>query len=917
MKRKERVLAYLQAHRESLTTSQIAEALTLARPNVSKVLNDLVREKIIAKSSGRPVKYFLKENDIPTISKAKSQSITYKHFTVSNNDIFSEMIGSKGSLKTQVDQAKAALLYPPKGLNVLLTGPTGSGKTYFANTMAQFARNQEVIAADKPLVTFNCADYAHNPQLLMAHLFGYIKGAFTGAEENHAGLIQEAEGGILFLDEVHRLPPEGQEMIFYLMDHGTYSRLGETNKDHQADVRIVCATTEDPKSSLLATFVRRIPIIITMPSFEQRPVSERLQLMKYLFSLEASRIHKTLRVDENVVQALLGSVTFGNVGQLKSNLQLVCAQGFLDNINQGGRDIHLTFEQLPPQIKAGLSHLADNREELGKLAQLLQPVMEIDPQIKTTKLTSTDSYEPPYNLYEIIGDKAKILKDEGLDQKAINDFILTDINVHLKSFYHKAEDSQAEEHLNELVDEEIIQLTKEIMVELKQENYTLNNNFLYALSLHISSFIKRAQNGQAERQSRQDLESLVAIYPKEQEVAQKIARRIMQQYQIPVPGSEVSYLVLLLVSLKTTEKKGQIGVVVAAHGTATASSMVEVVTRLLQVRNLRAFDMDLDMSPKTAFQEIAKLITEVDQGNGVILLVDMGSLSTFSDDLSRRTGVEVKTLDLVTTALVLEAARKTSLVDAPLEAVYGELQEFRGYSRPKMTVASQNDQRPKVILATCATGVGTAEKIKGMLEEILIDNLIDDVQVVTSSILDLPEKLPQLTSQYQIVATTGIVRPEIEVPFMSLEELMRGNGENFIQMLMGQEQVAFPMEKNHELTRDAAILYLTKTVTFLNPVKVGKLFWDFCDYLEDKGQHQISNATRTNLIIHLGGACERSLLGNELTVPEVDLRQCQQEPSYQLVAAASQLFAEELRISLSEVELYYLTQIYDTQVLKK
>ena len=74
----------------------------------------------------------------------------------------------------------------------LITGPTGSGKTYFANAMHQFAVNQAMIE-NKNFVTFNCADYAHNPQLLMSHLFGYVKGAFTGAQEDREGLIQKGK----------------------------------------------------------------------------------------------------------------------------------------------------------------------------------------------------------------------------------------------------------------------------------------------------------------------------------------------------------------------------------------------------------------------------------------------------------------------------------------------------------------------------------------------------------------------------------------------------------------------------------------------------------------------------------------------------------------------------------------------------
>lgn len=119
-------------------------------------------------------------------------------------------------MKTPVEQAKAAILYPPKGLNCLITGPTGSGKTYFAHAMFQFAKLNQIVAKEKEFVVFNCADYAHNPELLMSHLFGYVEGAFTGATKAKEGIIDEADGSILFLDEVHRLPPEGQEMIFIL-----------------------------------------------------------------------------------------------------------------------------------------------------------------------------------------------------------------------------------------------------------------------------------------------------------------------------------------------------------------------------------------------------------------------------------------------------------------------------------------------------------------------------------------------------------------------------------------------------------------------------------------------------------------------------------------------------------------------------
>ena len=617
MTRKEKILAYVQTKNKAVTTKEIADDLGILRNNVSKELNVLVRAGKLSKLAGRPVKYQSLAAETDTLIPQTGSKMPDPAEPVLRPSIFDTMIGQKDSLKTQIEQAKAAILYPPHGLNVLITGPTGSGKTYFANAMHQFAVNQAMIE-NKNFVTFNCADYAHNPQLLMSHLFGYVKGAFTGAQEDREGLIQKANGGILFLDEVHRLPPEGQEMIFYFMDHGTYSKLGEITKVHHADVRLICATTEDPESSLLKTFVRRIPITIQMPQFEARSVREQLALLKRLLTLEANRTQKNITVTEDVVKALLGSVTFGNVGQLKSNIQLVCAQGFLNSVDQA-EQINLKFEQLPQNIKDGMSRLASDRVRLGKLSQLLEPVLLIQPDGAAESINESDRYELPYNLYEIIGNKAALLKEEGLEQGAINNFIMTDINVHLKSFYRDNKILRTEKNLNELVDQDTLQLTKDIMQMLKNDcGYHVGENFIYAMSLHLSSFIKRVQSGRPMRAVSDDLVAMVRDYPADLKLAEKIKAMLEDHYDFLVPASEVYYLAVLLISLNSVPKHGKVGVVVAAHGNHTASSMVQVVTELLNVDNLAAFDMSLEMSPTVALNEIIAKVKQVDRGNGVL-----------------------------------------------------------------------------------------------------------------------------------------------------------------------------------------------------------------------------------------------------------------------------------------------------------
>lgn len=937
MKRKEKVWEYLKTvlpnAPQGVTTSKVAMDLDLVRTNASKELNVLVKEGKLAKTATRPVKYFFADQAQPAIAsaskekKAKDQApkIANKDQKDHQDDIFDHLIGRTSSLKNQIEQAKAAILYPPHGLNVLITGPTGSGKTYFANAMNQFACNQGVISNPR-LTTFNCADYAHNPQLLMSHLFGYVKGAFTGANEDQEGLIQKADGGILFLDEVHRLPPEGQEMIFYLMDHGTYSRLGETDKAHHANLRLICATTEDPESSLLATFVRRIPIVVQMPSFNSRTMRERFGLLKQMLLIEANRIHKKIYFDEDVARSLIGSVTYGNVGQLKSNVQLVCAQGFLNNIQEKDA-IYLHFEQLPPNIKDGLSRLANDREQFGDLAKMMDPQMAVAPDDSTALINDEDNYELPYNLYEIIGDKAALLSKEGLDQEAINNFIMTDINVHLKGFYSDKHLERDQDDLYEIVDQDVVDLTNRLKQILKDAGYQISTNFLYAMSLHISSFIKRVESGKPLRKVAPNMISMVQDYPQEFEYAKLVKDEIENHYHLPVPDSELYYLAVLLISLQAEKQNGKVGIVVAAHGNSTASSMVQVVDQLLNPDNLTAFDMSLDMSPQEALKGIEEKVRQVDSGNGVILLVDMGSLSTFDEKISEHTGIKVKSVDMVTTALVLETARKTSLIDSDLENVYREISEFSGYSRtterektevqhlPKQTDV-MTDQQPKAILAICSTGQGTAVKIKKMLDSILVDHLIDDIVVLPISVVDMEQQIAKIQKDYRIVAVTGIARPHLSVPFVSLEKLLQGGGEQFITAIenfTNNIEAENQLETSEEMAKERIQHYLGQYFTFLNPEKVTAVLWEYCKVVE-KGPVKLKNSLKVNLSMHLAGVIERILTQSELTVQQdIQLAAVQNDPVYPMVVKANQMLAESLNITLPEEEVYYVVKLIDTQ----
>ncbi|AOA03571.1 sigma 54-interacting transcriptional regulator [Carnobacterium maltaromaticum] len=898
-----------------ITTKEVAEAFGIQRTNASKDLNELVKDGLLAKIDGRPVRYLecglvsqtkqsqLKKTPIPTRSK--------KEYV----DIFQKVIGGNGSMKVPIEQAKAAILYPPRGLNCLITGATGSGKTHFAHIMFEFAKDRGLINGHEELVVFNCADYAHNSELLMSHLFGYAAGAFTGANKEKEGLIAKADGGMLFLDEIHRLPPEGQEMIFYFMDNGKYNRLGETAKERQADVRIICATTEDATSYLLSTFIRRIPISIQLPSFNQRQTKEKIDLVKLMVGIEAERIQRKISLTEDVVKALIGSVTYGNVGQLKSNIQLICARSFLSHMDK--EEIVITLEDLTEEVKIGLSLLANNRQFLAELAQDLEPIMEVSPD-QNLMLPLVDSYELPYNLYEIIDEKAALLKDDGVDQDSINQFIMTDINVHLKSFYkdHRLT-FDIEKKLAEIVEQKVIDLTKKIYDVAKAKlNDSFQVNFIYAMSLHISSFLKRHQlDNQGEMNSNDSIRKMVKEYPAEYEVALDIKALILDAYQIEIPLEEVEYLTVLLVSLKKEKPTGRIGIVVAAHGNSTATSMVQVVKQLFGSDNLVAVDMPVEMKPRVALEEIINAVEQVNNGSGVILLVDMGSLGTFSEEIHRRTGILVRTVDMVTTALVLEVARKTELLDTDLDRLFHSLKNFSGYGNnlnqePEQEVPQANQSLKKAIVAICASGQGTAQRMKDIIEKYLAEVGEKELEVLPISIVEMAAVLKKLQTNYQLIAVTGIVDPKIGVRYIPMELLFSGEAKSILQeLVLDAEDIFEPVVLDDQQSWEICQDYLRTNFTFINAEKVMEPFWAFTQKLTEVFLGGLTNQAFTiNMIMHLGGMVERIVRQDCLTVPE-DQRSDYNLERFQQVKEIAKIVEEALLIKIPPEELYYLVQI--------
>ena len=126
----------------------------------------------------------------------------------------------------------------PTPLDVLIQGETGTGKELAARSIHMLSDR-----ADRPFVVLDCASLPET--LADATLFGFRKGAFTGAERDQPGLFEQADGGTVFIDEIGELPPSQQTKLLRVLDRREVSRLGEPGNVREVDVRVIAATNRN------------------------------------------------------------------------------------------------------------------------------------------------------------------------------------------------------------------------------------------------------------------------------------------------------------------------------------------------------------------------------------------------------------------------------------------------------------------------------------------------------------------------------------------------------------------------------------------------------------------------------------------------------------------------------------------------
>jgi len=230
---------------------------------------------------------------------------------LSRNDRFGALLGNSVKMR----QLFAILeRVAPTDETVLLEGESGTGKELAAEGLHAQSRR-----ADGPFVIFDCG--ATPRELVESALFGHVRGAFTGAIADRAGVFEEADGGTLFLDEIGELPIDLQPKLLRALERREIRRVGESAY-RPVDVRIVAATNRSLEEEVNARRFRedlyyRLAVVrVTLPTLRARP--EDIPLLVNHFIRQASPADPGVRLPEHVLASFMTQPWRGNVRELRN-----------------------------------------------------------------------------------------------------------------------------------------------------------------------------------------------------------------------------------------------------------------------------------------------------------------------------------------------------------------------------------------------------------------------------------------------------------------------------------------------------------------------------------------------------------------------------------------------------------------------
>lgn len=774
------------------TTNFLSQKLGMQRTNLSSILNQLVNEGKLIKQKGRPVMY------------------QYINLSEEAEQVFKRLIGYDRSLKDAVAGAKATILYPKGRSSILISAQRGCGAHYFAETIFLFAEKSGVIKKKKELLTFDCKAYQEDPDYRQKLLFG---------TEDEVGILNQSEDGMLFIDHIDLLPAYERRRLLSTKERGI----------------LICCTDLDVDQEIYRSLQERTDVEIKLPNLNERSMEERFQLVKAFLCNEIKNIGRNLEMDVNILSALLLYESDDNVAGLKKDIHTGCINCYARKGSSKNKFIEILLSDFPPYVRKGLIYCKTRKEELNELVSEQYVYAFTD---STMLKKQAQKKEEKRNIYQSIDERKKKYKKQEIEEEEIDTYVSIALREDFQNYYNEL----SEKISNRNMLENIIanKMIEHVDLFLKKAEKTFETKYsekiMCALCLHMNSALIRNESKQ--RISNEEISQMTISYPQEYQMAKEFILKTEEIFHTRLNVDEIVFVMMFLLEERVT-KKQQVVTLIAMHGDHSAQAVVKTVNALSNENNTYAFNLPLDQNMKEAYEDFKKEIVQIDQGKGIILIYDMGSLRTMAESIAAETNIDIRFVESPIT-LIGVACSNAASEEKDIEEIYGYLQE-----NFKTATYNRNYDGSNKIMVITSKSETEAEKIQRFINENMGWNDVKIRRVVTSNEGQFYNVIDSIAEEGEIVGIIGDYDPLLhQYQFIDANQLMKSEKSNLDDYIQTQNELdRTGITETYE--------YLEENFKELNMAKVEEYLDDFMNKVQDLLKVRLDENKKIGLIIHI------------------------------------------------------------------
>ena len=847
--------------KKNYTTQEIADILSIQRANASTLLNQLVKEGTIQKVKTWPVSYQLSEKEIDT----------------AENDVFGEIIGTTDSLKNVIELMKAAVFYPNKCLNTIISGESGTGKNMFAYKMYELALAYSIIQKDKEFVYFNCLNYINDKDDL---------------KENFIKCFQKADGTFFHIDNADYLDSTPKNILLDFLEKGF---LNIDGKNICYNTTIIIST----KGNISDDFKGKIPIIITLPDFSEWSMQDRFLLIKDFITKESQKSGKEIVVGSEIIIALLLCHYSNNIQQLKNEIIQACAIAYVKNQYSNQNQINLFLSDFSNHIRSGFLEYESQKASISNVIKLNKKYI-----FKADGYTVNENSNKTENIYDVINKKTEELRNSGISEEDIGAIISIDIENEFRK-YHNIEIPETinYDQLYNLTNENIVHLTENLINKASKElkrNYP--NSLFYGLCMHLDALVKGRTKNQNFNKDR--IVRFISDNKSEYSIAYDFSLQFSKEMNVKLSIDEIVLIAMFLCEYNNGDlDENRPAVLLAMHGNSAASSIADVC-RSLNGTLVYSFDLPLSKKPLDAYEDLKKIILKIPSTKGILAIVDSGSLKELLNMVIDETGRMIKIIEIPFTTFILDCCRKT-IVENDLDIIYNQALA----SMNQFSIFNQHNIQKggKAIISVCLTGEGSAIEIKRYLEK-KFD--LGNIQVIPLQIAEkgkLLEKVNDISKEIKVICIVGTYDPQIYgIPFVSIDKIYTNNGHE-IKNIINKEMrdVSYFTAIVNEIFDS-----LSSNITHTNIVDDKEAIIKLVNNIDEDNHCFLPNDSKAGLLIHIICAFDR-MISKESISPNVFTKELidNNRKIYLNLKKEFKYFEKKYNITVNDDEISYIIQM--------